>query len=72
MKRLFLAQELEHTFSASSVGALINECLHMGWPLDPSVGRREVEEFLGTLGFTPDEPSRPIDLYAALNSVRPA
>lgn len=72
MKRLFLAQELEHTFSASSVGALINECLHMGWPLDPSVGRREVEEFLGTLGFTPDEPSRPIDLYAALNSVRQA
>ena len=70
MKRLFVARELEDTFSASSVGALINECLHMGWPLDPSVGRREVEEFLGTLGFDLDDTSRPIDLYAALNSVR--
>lgn len=70
MKTPFTEQELAEAFPTSSVTALINECLHMGWPIDPSQGRAEVYRFLREIGFSPDDPNRPIDLYAALNTVR--
>lgn len=68
----FTRQDLEDAFPASTISALINECLHMGWPFDPSQGRAEVERFLTTLGFLPKDLCTPIDLYAALNVVRQA
>jgi len=70
MKPVFPRLELEEVFPSSSIDALVHECLHMGWPLDPFEGRAEVERFLRFQGISPQDPSRPIDLYAALNAVR--